>query len=477
MSTQPSAVMSGSPGGEPVSNPQQPQQPQGPFGKIGAFLKQVMPYVTPVANRLAAAAGNYGPIELEHQQREDALKQSQFGLQQQLQQSTLQNQDLQRQLTTHQIALSTPGSPEYAAKQQGDVTQAAAIEDARNLHAPPKDSVAQVPSGGGQGYYEEAYDPTQGKRVTTPKMVTTQVPNPERQPYADVAAGGKPPNLVQDWNAGPPPTMPATVPQQSQMMALQKPLNAGGDIEPDQNSPTGFSHVWRSSNFQEVHREPAPAPSAYVGSETSGSNTVLKDDGQGHMVPVQLPHSSKKTPITPSGANNPTPPSPMPPTSPNASTDGVKVGAPVLNSPQTAATRTMIEAAPHVTELADKVLGEIDQQQKSLGPAASRWNEFWTGKLGEPNPQFTQLRTDAGLLQTLLMRMHVGARGGGQIMEHFKDLINSGTQSPENLRAAIGEIKSYAADLMKPRQGPNASTSAPSGPMKSFSDWDAQQPH
>lgn len=110
----------------------------------------------------------------------------------------------------------------------------------------------------------------------------------------------------------------------------------------------------------------------------------------------------------------------------------------------TAATRTMAETAPKVIDLANRVSQLVNEQEKSLGPAASRWNEFMAGKVGAPNPDFTKLRTDVGLLTTALMRMHVGARGGERIMEHFQNLIDVSKQSPENLKAAIGEIVAYA---------------------------------
>ena len=115
----------------------------------------------------------------------------------------------------------------------------------------------------------------------------------------------------------------------------------------------------------------------------------------------------------------------------------------------TAQTRSMAEVAPKVLELADRVGKLVDQQAKSLGPAGSRWSEFMSGKVGAPNPDFTKLRTDVGLLQTALMRMHVGARGGEQMMEHFRDLIDTSKQSPENLKAALEEIVSYAQDVQK----------------------------
>lgn len=113
----------------------------------------------------------------------------------------------------------------------------------------------------------------------------------------------------------------------------------------------------------------------------------------------------------------------------------------------TAATRTMAETAPKVIDLANRVGQLVDSQVNTLGPAASRWQEFMAGKVGAPNEEFTKLRTDVGLLQTALMRMHVGARGGERIMEHFQNLIDASKQSPENLKAALGEIQAYAQEV------------------------------
>jgi hypothetical protein len=109
----------------------------------------------------------------------------------------------------------------------------------------------------------------------------------------------------------------------------------------------------------------------------------------------------------------------------------------------------MIEAAPGVIDLAKKVDALVTKQQQTLGPAASRWNEFMTGKVGAPNADFTKLRTDADLLKTLLMRMHVGARGGEKILERFDNLLQEGTQSPQNLHAALQEIQDYAQQVSR----------------------------
>ena len=131
----------------------------------------------------------------------------------------------------------------------------------------------------------------------------------------------------------------------------------------------------------------------------------------------------------------------------------------------TSSTRTMIEAAPKVEDFVDKIQSQIDGLQNDLGPAKGRWNEFWAGKVGTKNPQYTALRTDVGLLSTLLMRMHVGARGGEYIMKHFEDLINQGKQDPDNLRAALKEIKDYADNVIQEgrQQGIDMAPGRPGG--------------
>lgn len=127
----------------------------------------------------------------------------------------------------------------------------------------------------------------------------------------------------------------------------------------------------------------------------------------------------------------------------------------------TAATKSMVEAAPGVLNLSKRVRSLIEQQKGSLGPASGRWSEFMTGKVGAPNPDFARLRTDVGLLQTKLMRMHVGARGGEVMMQHFKDLIDTSKQSPENLEAALDEIDAYAKETGQ--QGKQKEVSAKGG--------------
>jgi hypothetical protein len=116
----------------------------------------------------------------------------------------------------------------------------------------------------------------------------------------------------------------------------------------------------------------------------------------------------------------------------------------------TADLKTMQQAAPSVLELAKKSRASIDNAINGLGPLAGRWNELMSGKIGTANPDFRKVQVDIGLLKTRLMRMHVGARGGVDMLKHFTSLIDSSKDSPENLKAALEEIETYATHVMKP---------------------------
>ena len=118
----------------------------------------------------------------------------------------------------------------------------------------------------------------------------------------------------------------------------------------------------------------------------------------------------------------------------------------------TANIKTMQQTAPHVLDLASQVMKDINNVG-NLGPGASRWRNFWSGKVGAADPKFTRLRNDTNLLMTLLMKMHVGAKGSEYILKHFKEGIDSGKQSPENLMSAIQGIEDYANSITKPQYG------------------------
>jgi len=129
-----------------------------------------------------------------------------------------------------------------------------------------------------------------------------------------------------------------------------------------------------------------------------------------------------------------------------------------VQNPVSGTSKTMIETAPKVQELAQHVIDGIEGLKGDLGPASGRWSQFWAGSVGASKPEYNQLRVDAGLLSTLLMRMHVGARGSEKIMEKFDNLIGFGHQSPENLRVAMEAIVDYARAVENQKIGLSNST-------------------
>lgn len=110
------------------------------------------------------------------------------------------------------------------------------------------------------------------------------------------------------------------------------------------------------------------------------------------------------------------------------------------------ATTEQFNTAKFAQSVADKyphILALIDQSEKDgkLGIFASRYNEFMSGTVGAGDPEFAALRTDLGLLQTALMKIHTGSRGSTTIMQKFGGLINGGRMDAETLKAAVNEAK------------------------------------
>jgi hypothetical protein len=171
-------------------------------------------------------------------------------------------------------------------------------------------------------------------------------------------------------------------------------------------------------------------------------------------------------PLTP-GAK-PTPGISAAPRQPIAQVQG-QAPTPIFKLPRvpTGITQRMRETAPAVEDLANRILVQLNNEDEFLGPLRSRWRDFWAGKVGEPDPNFTFLNTNVKLLQTLLMRMHTGSQSE-YILNEFKEMINAGKQDPENLKSALSAIFMYANDVRTmssqvgiPRAG--AQTPAPPG--------------
>jgi hypothetical protein len=105
------------------------------------------------------------------------------------------------------------------------------------------------------------------------------------------------------------------------------------------------------------------------------------------------------------------------------------------------------------------VAADLAQLKKSgdLGAVASRWNNFLTNKLGTAAPKtYVDLATHLSLLQTALMQAHVGARGGNEMLEHFKQTVGDPSITDANtLLARLSASYNYVTHkaMLVPQKG------------------------
>jgi len=112
--------------------------------------------------------------------------------------------------------------------------------------------------------------------------------------------------------------------------------------------------------------------------------------------------------------------------------------------------KTMQQSVPSVLQLIKQARANMVAASTSLGPVAGRWSEFYSGKAGASNPEFRRLMVDVGLLKTRLMKMHVGARGGVEMLKHFSNYFDAAKDSPDNLKAAFDAVEEYANEVGLP---------------------------
>ncbi len=490
-------IMSGSPGAEPLSNP--PLQ-RGFFSRIGAFLKTAAPYIAPIADRLAAAAGNYAPMEAERQQREDALRQ-------QLTQSTLQNQDLTRQLTQKQLDnYQTPAQQQAAA-----VAQAGALERVRNENAPPTDIVAPMDDGS-YGHYSRSFNQQTGQWEVKPTMVTRQVPNPavaaQQATAGAIADMGRqaaipsgpigPPNplaMPSPAATAPPPVMPPlspTVPQQSQLSAMPKTSGAPQTQPTTMGSSTGYDHVWYA-NGREVGRAPeALAPAPYVGSTTTGTHNTLKQDENGNWVSVPESTSTTKTPQVPGAA---APPKPIVPSTPRATAVTDSNGNPI-HAPLSAAAKKTIGQINSSEGIIGSIIPELDAKVKDIqsrgGDANSLWDsvtqraawaEYQHGGIVPSNidPTLAKILPVIAQLQIVAAQPYMNNSRNFQFMQQIQQHIpNPEKDSPalmvEKIHAMQQTLPIIRAGIMKAEgvgapQGNSSPATLPKVPPRTAEDY------
>jgi hypothetical protein len=107
-----------------------------------------------------------------------------------------------------------------------------------------------------------------------------------------------------------------------------------------------------------------------------------------------------------------------------------------VNTP-TMTQRTAAGRAQTVIDMAPEVLARIDATAPQMGPVAGRWNEFMQGKVGAPNQQMAELRSDLLMMSSAVALAHAQGRLPENLREEFDHAINAPKQSPENLKGVI----------------------------------------
>lgn len=97
---------------------------------------------------------------------------------------------------------------------------------------------------------------------------------------------------------------------------------------------------------------------------------------------------------------------------------------------------------PHIDE-AKQMVNDLDKRGK-LGPILGRWNEFMAGTVGAGDEDYATFRMTMNLLKTGLMRIHVGARGGVQLLAKFDKLLAEGKMDKATLNGALTAYESFA---------------------------------
>lgn len=114
----------------------------------------------------------------------------------------------------------------------------------------------------------------------------------------------------------------------------------------------------------------------------------------------------------------------------------------------TGQTRTMAETAPDVIDAINTV--RADLKNVKTGPLSSRIQSAGVG-LGFPNAAFQRYQTDVGLLRGLFIKMHAGARGGGNqaLINQYKQMLDAGKASPQNMAASLDSLENYVRNVAK----------------------------
>lgn len=123
----------------------------------------------------------------------------------------------------------------------------------------------------------------------------------------------------------------------------------------------------------------------------------------------------------------------------------------------TAQTKNAAQQAGVMDGLIDETLNELKSPtlQAALGPYQGRISEIIQGKVGYNVPEFAALRTLGSFDASGMLKLHFGARGGGQQYDKFHNLIDTGKMDVASLNEALNAmntvVKTYKGEVKTTR--------------------------
>ena len=127
------------------------------------------------------------------------------------------------------------------------------------------------------------------------------------------------------------------------------------------------------------------------------------------------------------------------------STENERIRAASANDPDklTNTMKTMKQQAQSTLPQIDKALDETEAVATMLGPTAGRWNDFWQGKVGAPDPKFAHYKDEISMVSTAVTLAHARGRMSNELFEHFQQMFDAGKQSPENMIQALNVAREW----------------------------------
>jgi hypothetical protein len=454
---------------------------QGFFGKIGSFLRQNSGVIQDIGDRLAAAAGNYAPMEMTNRTRQQNLQRDM------LQRNGIEgtyktifadaNPAVQPEIARRMLTIS---STPYGRPLSSDLTDASSLTNAAQSDV--NNSARQT--------QQSVTDSTQ-RAQNSMQSVTPQIS--AAQP--DVASPNYPSGFVGPRTMPPIPNAPevsagvprASAPAFSPTAATPTPPSVSLFLSPEERSQQEANRA-RLLNQATVEgqiagRTPAvngieglspeeqgalrlghPVPYGMmtphaVGKNVSGTQILSSypdatlPNGQG-IDPkgfYDITNTAGRVGFVPSGlaadvAQSNIGRNAAQTNNLNARTaiiplqaqrliqqmqlDPQRVEIARANSAArwfgpTANARNSAQFAEDVTKKIDDIEPLVGQlgQSGALGPLAGRWSEFLAGKIGSGDPQFARLKSEMDVLSKAIMRMH-GFRNAEQANQFIAEQLN-----------------------------------------------------